>query len=64
LTIVSHADRTADFGYVLNRKYWNAGYATCDTQSAASLPVNLLQKGTWRDSFLSARLEDEVVTPL
>ena len=28
LTIVSHADRSADFGYVLNRKYWNAGYAT------------------------------------
>jgi RimJ/RimL family protein N-acetyltransferase len=24
LTIVSHADRSADFGYVLNRKYWNA----------------------------------------
>jgi [ribosomal protein S5]-alanine N-acetyltransferase len=28
LTVLDHANRTADFGYTFNRRYWNNGYGT------------------------------------
>lgn len=28
ITVLDHANRTADFGYIFNRRYWKNGYAT------------------------------------
>lgn len=28
ISILDHTNRTADFGYTFNRRYWNNGYAT------------------------------------
>lgn len=92
-------DRTADIGYVLNRRYWHRGYttesvlvlldfgfrelhlhrifATCDVRNNASARVlekvgmtrealfrqDRLQRGSWRDSYLYAILEEEWSSP-
>jgi len=42
MSIVDHANRTADFGYVFNRRYWKNGYATEGTRVLLNLAFSKL----------------------
>lgn len=37
ISILDHGNRTADFGYTFNRRYWNNGYATEGTRALLNL---------------------------
>lgn len=43
ITILDHANRTADFGYTFNRRYWNKGYATEAARELLSLAFSNLK---------------------
>jgi RimJ/RimL family protein N-acetyltransferase len=42
ITIQDHTNRTADFGYTFNRRYWNNGYATEGTRALLHLTFSSL----------------------
>jgi [ribosomal protein S5]-alanine N-acetyltransferase len=42
ITILDHTNRTADFGYTFNRRYWNNGYATEGTRALLGLAFSNL----------------------
>src|ERR1700761_5638950 len=42
VSIADHANRTADFGYVFNRRYWKNGYATEGTRILLNLAFSKL----------------------
>jgi RimJ/RimL family protein N-acetyltransferase len=42
ITIVDDANKTADFGYTFNRRYWNNGYATEGTRALLNLAFSRL----------------------
>jgi ribosomal-protein-alanine N-acetyltransferase len=42
ITILDRTNRTADFGYTFNRRYWNNGYATEGTRALLDLAFSNL----------------------
>jgi ribosomal-protein-alanine N-acetyltransferase len=42
ITILDRTNRTADFGYTFNRRYWNKGYATEGTRALLDLAFSNL----------------------
>jgi [ribosomal protein S5]-alanine N-acetyltransferase len=42
ITVLDHTNRTADFGYVFNRRYWANGYATEGTRALLQLAFSNL----------------------
>jgi [ribosomal protein S5]-alanine N-acetyltransferase len=42
ITVLDHTNRTADFGYTFNRRYWNHGYATEGTRTLLHLAFSSL----------------------
>ncbi len=42
ITVLDHTNRTADFGYTLNRRYWGNGYATEGTRALLQLAFSNL----------------------
>ena len=42
ITVLDHVNRTADFGYTFNRRYWNNGYATEGTRALLELAFSRL----------------------
>lgn len=48
MTVLDHNNRTADFGYTFNRRYWNNGYATEAARALLQLGfVNLNLHRVW-----------------
>ena len=42
VTVLDHTNRTADFGYTFNRRYWRNGYATEGTRALLNLAFSKL----------------------
>jgi RimJ/RimL family protein N-acetyltransferase len=42
ITVLDRTNRTADFGYTFNRRYWNNGYATEGTRALLHLAFSSL----------------------
>lgn len=42
ITVLDHANRTADFGYTFNRRFWGNGYATESTRALLQLAFSKL----------------------
>jgi RimJ/RimL family protein N-acetyltransferase len=42
ITVLDHGNRTADFGYTFNRRFWNQGYATEATRALLKLAFSQL----------------------